>query len=387
MRHAAQHADKTSTTELRICGEEEEGHNVDKLVHDDSRTQKLSVFEDDHGPRLCNVPMKYISLVSLTLQTSAQVFVIKWAKAGSTTSSSPYLASTIVFFTELTKVVASMLLVARECGGFRAAWDVVSDSFASPVEVMKMSIPALLYIVQNNLMFFSLSKLSMAVQQVTYQLKILTTAILSVLILGKVLSVLKWIALLILLLGVSLIQWPRETVNASPGSTLHSDAMIGFVAVLAACFTSGFASVWLEKLLKHTSISIWVRNVQLGAIGSVMALLVAMSTDGTRILDHGLCQGYTVRVFYVILTNSLGGLLCAAVLKYADNILRCFSTALSIVLTCTLSAWGFREFSPDDYFMIGTILALFATFLYSVDVTSLMSDIFKLDQGCCKVPR
>lgn len=42
--------------------------------------------------------------------------------------------------------------------------------------------------VQNNLLFISLSNLSGAVYQVTYQLKILTTAVLSVVILGKVSS-------------------------------------------------------------------------------------------------------------------------------------------------------------------------------------------------------
>merc|ERR1712232_559458 len=141
---------------------------------------------------------------------------------------------------------------------------------------------------------------------------------------------------------------------------------MGFLAVLAACFTSGFASVYLEKLLKQTDASIWVRNVQLGAFGSLMALIVALSQDGAQILDGGITQGYTPRVLCVILTNALGGLLCAAVLKYADNILRCFSTALSIILTCVLSAAVLNEYTPDLLFVIGACLAICATFFYSV---------------------
>lgn len=42
--------------------------------------------------------------------------------------------------------------------------------------------------------------------QVTYQLKILTTALFSVCMLHKKLGILKWISLLILMLGVTLVQ-------------------------------------------------------------------------------------------------------------------------------------------------------------------------------------
>ena len=42
--------------------------------------------------------------------------------------------------------------------------------------------------------------------QVTYQLKILTTALFSVCMLHKKLGVLKWVSLLLLMLGVTLVQ-------------------------------------------------------------------------------------------------------------------------------------------------------------------------------------
>jgi drug/metabolite transporter (DMT)-like permease len=42
--------------------------------------------------------------------------------------------------------------------------------------------------------------------QVTYQMKILTTAVFSVLMLGKALSPMKWLSLVILVLGVALVQ-------------------------------------------------------------------------------------------------------------------------------------------------------------------------------------
>lgn len=71
---------------------------------------------------------------------------------------------------------------------------------------MKLLIPAGLYTLQNNLLFVALSNLDAATYQVTYQLKILTTALFSVLMLGKKLDSIKWVSLVILMLGVSLVQ-------------------------------------------------------------------------------------------------------------------------------------------------------------------------------------
>lgn len=39
---------------------------------------------------------------------------------------------------------------------------------------------------------------------------------------------------------------------------------MGLMAVLIACFSSGFAGVYFEKILKETKQSVWIRNIQLG---------------------------------------------------------------------------------------------------------------------------
>merc|ERR1712048_605005 len=93
---------------------------------------------------------------------------------------------------------------------------------------------------------------------------------------------------------------------------------------------------------------------------------------GDRISESGFTQGYTFLVWGVILLQAVGGLVVAAVLKYADNILKCFGNALSIVLSCILSAVLLQEFVPDSLFVLGTLLVLLATTLYSIGVPESM---------------
>ena len=70
-----------------------------------------------------------------------------------------------------------------------------------------------MYVIQNNLSFFALSKLDPATYQVTYQIKLLTTAVLMRVMLGKVLNATQWMGLFVLLFGVCLVELEKLTVS------------------------------------------------------------------------------------------------------------------------------------------------------------------------------
>merc|ERR1719330_205865 len=156
----------------------------------------------------------------------------------------------------------------------------------------------------------------------------------------------------------------------APSEGFGGDPAIGLGAVLAACITSGLAGVYLEKILKQSDTSIWLRNIQLGAFGAVMGFIGCIGKDYAKIQEAGFMQGYDGLVWTVILLQAVGGLVVAAVLKYADNILKCFGNALSIVISCLLSGALLQEFEPDKLFVVGTLLVMLATALYSLGLPS-----------------
>merc|ERR1712178_429734 len=145
----------------------------------------------------------------------------------------------------------------------------------------------------------------------------------------------------------------------------NGNAAVGLIAILSACVTSGLAGVYLEKILRQTDASIWLRNIQLALFGAIAAFVGCFITDGAKIQQDGFMQGYNSLVWCVIMLQAVGGLVVAAVLKYADNILKCFGNALSIIISCLLSGVLLQEFEPDNLFVLGTMLVLLATSMYS----------------------
>lgn len=239
-----------------------------------------------------------------------------------------------------------------------------ADIFSVKSGFLKLLVPAVLYTLQNNLQFVAASNLDAATFQVTYQCKILTTALFAVLMLGQTLSGKKWLALVILTAGVACVQIPSGSAQTT--TQQEGNYMLGIIAVAVACLCSGFAGVYFEKVLKgsHTA-SIWVRNIQLSIGCLAIALFGTFMWDGQAIHDEGFFQGYNPVVVLTICTQAAGGLIVAMVIKYADNILKGFATSLSIILSTVASIFIFN-FMPTIYFLFGSILVFSATYLYSM---------------------
>lgn len=197
----------------------------------------------------------------------------------------------------------------------------------------------------------------------TYQLKILTTALFSVLILRKQLTSLKWGSLLVLFVGVALVQW--QNASSDTPTSQGQNQYLGLAAVTVSCLSSGFAGVYFEMMLKNSSASIWLRNVQLGMFGSATALAAMLIKDGSQVYDQGVFHGYSTLVWMVISQQALGGLIVALVVRYADNILKGFATSLSIILSCVVSIFLFH-YTITLTFSAGALLVIAAIFLYGM---------------------
>ncbi|KAL0580353.1 hypothetical protein V5O48_001690 [Marasmius crinis-equi] len=257
-------------------------------------------------------------------------------------------------------------------------WSVCGEIF-SP-DCWKLSIPAILYVVQNSLQFVAVSNLPVASFQVTYQMKILTTAAFSVVLLRKKLTSTKWLALFFLAIGVGIVQIQTSSGHEAPKNTpvgsahdsapLHIHVMSplkGFAAVTAACFTSGLAGVYFEMVLKNSKADLWVRNVQLSLFSIIPALLPILFSTPTSPNEgflSGLLKNFGSWAWATVAIQVFGGLITAIVIKYSDNILKGFATSLSIILSFLASVVLFN-FQITPSFIIGASTVLSATWMYN----------------------
>merc|ERR1711862_154193 len=83
--------------------------------------------------------------------------------------------------------------------------------------------------------------------------------------------------------------------------------------------------------------SLWVRNLQLSLFGLPLSIAYALVKDRAAISTSGLMQGFSTSTWGVVALQVFGGLIVGMVVKYADNIMKNFANAVSVILTVLLA--------------------------------------------------
>ena len=108
--------------------------------------------------------------------------------------------------------------------------------------------------------------------------------------LGKRLKVTQWISLVLLMIGVSLVQWPSDNDSDGHHHERNRNEVVGLIAVLISCVSSGFSGVYFERLVKQTKQSLWIRNFQLALFGLLIGLITVYVNDGSQVQKNGFFQ-------------------------------------------------------------------------------------------------
>lgn len=322
-------------------------------------------------------------LVLLCFQNSGHALLTRYSRG---ILKEQYSATEVVFVGEIIKLIFSGYFVLRSTDdadlqlghGPMKLLGLIQHS--QPIIVL-----VVLYSVSNVISYFALGRVEASVYTVLSQLKILTTASFSIVLLGRQLSATKWRALMLLIIGCILVASP--SFNKAADCTLHpqeheaeekKDAfqnILGILAVLSMTLISGYSSVYFEGMLKKADVKIgvWHRNFQL-AFCSIIFLYGAILYEFFTMRNSAMAypvmfKGWTINAVLITLVQSGGGLLVAATLKFADSILKTLATSGAIFLSAVLGKILLNG-QLDIFVALGGFTTIIAIFNYSFDTST-----------------
>ena len=211
----------------------------------------------------------------------------------------------------------------------------------------KMLILVMLYGAGNWLSYYALARIGAGSFVVIANLKTLSTAAFSVLLLGRTYSWTQWRALILLVCGVVLFVLPtleekaRGDEDEDESSGKLRDIIAGCLAELVVVTISGFAAIYFELAIKRDAVNVWGRNFQLGFYSVLMYLFLRnlekhADEEGEDAIAKGMFRPFFIgwSPLAVVLSTGMacGGLLVALCIKYGDSILKTLAVSGSILL-------------------------------------------------------
>ncbi|XP_052199566.1 CMP-sialic acid transporter 3-like [Diospyros lotus] len=245
------------------------------------------------------------------------------------------------FLTEIVKVLFAIIMLLlqaqRQKVGEKSFLSVSTFVQAARNNVL-LAVPALLYAINNYLKFIMQLYFNPATVKMLSNLKVLVIAVLLKIIMRRRFSIIQWEALALLLIGITVNQLrflPEGTTAL--GLPVATGA---YLCTLIFVTIPSLASVFNEYALKSQfDTSIYLQNLFLygyGAIFNFLAILGTAIFKGPGSLD--ILQGHSKATMLLICNNAAQGILSSFFFKYADTILKKYSSTVATIFTGIASA-------------------------------------------------
>ena len=201
------------------------------------------------------------------------------------------------------------------------------------------AIPGGLYFLGNNLALIALKYLSSHLVALLANFKLLVSAGLASIFLKQKFSMLQWISLVLVVVGLVITMdnpGKKENEGEETESEKSDKLMLTIIYSIATAFISAIAGVFCEKLYKAkagdpTMDNIHLQNVKLYVFGIFFNLIAFILEPNKSFASFGLVH------VMVILIGAFQGLAMGFIMKYLDNVVRGIAVAAGSVFNTVLS--------------------------------------------------
>ncbi|KAL3634966.1 CMP-sialic acid transporter 4 [Castilleja foliolosa] len=259
------------------------------------------------------------------------------------------------FLIEVAKVIFAIVMLIiqgrRQKVGEKPLLSVSTFIQAARSNIL-LAVPAFLYAINNYLKFTMQLYFNPATVKMLSNLKVLVIAVLLRFIMRRKFSIIQCEALGLLLIGITINQ-----LKSSPdGSTALGLPVSTSAYVYTVIFVTvpSMASVFNEYALKSQyDTSIYLQNLFLygyGAIFNFLGILGTVIIKGPNSFD--IFEGHSKATMLLICNNAAQGILSSFFFKYADTILKKYSSTVATIFTGIASAVMFGHTLTIN-FMLG----------------------------------
>ncbi|XP_051193901.1 CMP-sialic acid transporter 5 isoform X2 [Lolium perenne] len=261
--------------------------------------------------------LKFLLVVGDCMLVGLQPILVFMSKVDGKFQFSPI---SVNFLTEVAKVIFALVMLIIQSRKQKVGEKPLlsrSTFIQAARNNVLLAVPALLYAINNYLKFIM-------------QLYFNPSTV-------KMLSNLKWEALALLLIGISINQ-----LRTSPaGSTAFGLPITAIAYIYTVIFVTvpSLASVYNEYAMKSQDTSIYLQNLFLYGYGAIFNFLGILGTalfQGPE--NFNILQGHSRATMFLICNNAAQGILSSFFFKYADTILKKYSSTVATIFTGLASA-------------------------------------------------
>ncbi|XP_070544904.1 uncharacterized protein [Ptychodera flava] len=267
----------------------------------------------------------------------------------------PISLSTIVVLIEMVKLTTCLVIF-----GYQGGLKTIKFSW-------RFAVPSFIYGINNNLFLYALHFTPPPVWNVLIQSRVIMTALIYRFVFKRDVPPMRWLALLLLMFGISLSQVSGSS-TAQVGT--ETSAYILLKAVFLSLISAGLstaASIYTEYLFKNDRRPFMEQQIQLYFYGVLMTSVWALYVTRGKPLEiqGNLNMTITWLLVLTILLGGAGGLLVAAIIKNIDNIAKIYSATFAIFLTAILCSMLFpANFKLNFMFVCALFFILISSWMY-----------------------
>ncbi|KAG0614854.1 hypothetical protein M758_6G209200 [Ceratodon purpureus] len=219
-----------------------------------------------------------------------------------------------------------------------------------------LTVPAFFYAINNYLKFIMRLYFHPATVKMLSNLKVLVIVLLLKAVMKRRFYQTQWEALTLLLIGISVNQ--LHTTQAGTTALAIPIAIVAYSYTLAFVTVLSLESVYNEYALKSQfDTSVHLQNLLLYAYGAMFnffAMMISAIYQGGA--GFNILEGHSKATMFLIINNAAQGILSSFFYKYADTILKKYSSTVATIFTGLASAALFGHALTINFILAVTIV-------------------------------